>query len=41
MHIFNYLNRLEYDIKKARMPITAAIGVLLIGVLLMQQHSVL
>lgn len=37
MHIFNYLNRLEYDIKKARMPITAAIGVLLIGVLLMQQ----
>lgn len=37
MQIFSYLNRLHYDIEKARMPITAAIGVLLIGVLLMQQ----
>lgn len=37
MQIFSYLNRLHYDIEKARMHITAAIGVLLIGVLLMQQ----
>lgn len=29
MQIFSYLNRLHYDIEKARMPITAAIGVLL------------
>jgi len=36
MQIFSYLNRLHYDIEKARMPLTAAIGVLLIGVLLMQ-----
>lgn len=29
MQIFSYLNRLHYDIEKARMPLTAAIGVLL------------